>query len=268
MFEQILKRLTNHDAMVSAHELRILRDAVTGRDIASKTGRHKTAADLDNLFFSLLDILKPKLFIEAGAKDASVSKKVVAIVPGCRAIAYEANTDNYNHYKGAAADVEYVYAAVSDSTGNTTFNIRTHIDGKKVRPGTSGRESLRIRHHDGNAKYKTVTVPTVRLDDVGKNYKKNVVWIDVEGATDKVIKGGRSFLRKTSLALVELEDRAFWRGQWTAHKVMSELMWLGLIPVARDYQSLAQHNVMFVRDDVLQNPRVRRAIAEYFSCVV
>lgn len=77
-----------------------------------------------------------------------------------------------------------------------------------------------------------------------------VLWVDVEGANEVVLKGARSALARTSAVFIEVEDKRLWDSQWLSDDVANYLYDLGLRPVARDYQSTHQYNLMFVRNSL------------------
>jgi len=67
--------------------------------------------------------------------------------------------------------------------------------------------------------------------------------------------------------MVEVEDRALWHGgQWMRTDVVSHLYDRGLVPVARDFQSRYQYNIVFVRATALDEfDRLRWALASFRS---
>jgi hypothetical protein len=71
--------------------------------------------------------------------------------------------------------------------------------------------------------------------------------VDVEGASGDLFAGAFRFLRHVESALVEVEEKSFWEGQWLAKDVVAHLAILGLRPVGRDYEYPHQYNIMFRR---------------------
>jgi hypothetical protein len=62
---------------------------------------------------------------------------------------------------------------------------------------------------------------------------------------------------------IEVEERTFWDGQWLDHDVSVFLQKHGLIPIARDYQSLYQHNVLFLRSAAASETAVSSMVSAY-----
>jgi hypothetical protein len=81
-----------------------------------------------------------------------------------------------------------------------------------------------------------------------------------------VLTGGVATLERAAVVMVEVEDRAFWGAeQWLRPDVVSHLYDRGLVPVARDFQSRYQYNIVFVRADLLDVDRVRWALTLFTS---
>jgi hypothetical protein len=106
-----------------------------------------------------------------------------------------------------------------------------------------------------------VQVPCTSLDSffADHEFRSASLWIDVEGATGKLVTGGRSVLSRASVVMVEVEDRSFWDGQWLAGEVLTFLHGCGLVPVARDHQSVHQFNVVLVRSTLMAEVEQRLA---------
>ena len=77
--------------------------------------------------------------------------------------------------------------------------------------------------------------------------------------------GANDILAKTAVAIIEVEDHEYWSGQWMQHDVASALYDVGLVPVARDFQSRYQYNQVFVHQSLLSVDRFRWVFADYRS---
>src|SRR6187549_1082859 len=73
---------------------RLIHDAAY-YDLDSKRERDRSTRDLASLFFQLVDVFQPDLFIEAGAKDGSASLRARKAMPTPRVVAFEGNP--YTH---------------------------------------------------------------------------------------------------------------------------------------------------------------------------
>jgi FkbM family methyltransferase len=237
-------------------------------NLDEKSGRLRSVADLERFFFRLVGVLDPDLFVEAGAKDATSSRRARAHAPNARIVAFEANPLNYDQYKGnpknKSLKVEYVHKALSSEEGTLTFNVLM----AKGKPATGGQSSILTRTDDLAGAH-PVKVESTRLDTFFKAEKAEncCAWVDVEGATQQVLSGMTGILDGTAMIYVEVEDRAIWDGQWLASDVANFLSGHGFTPIARDFQSRYQYNVIYLRNDLLLRDRVRFVLAEHISRV-
>lgn len=236
-------------------------------DLWSEGGRQASADVLADLFFGLTRIMKPKLFIEAGAKAATTSLKVRELVPKARIVAFEANPYNVELYRKkhdySASNVEYLHHALSNKAGDLTFYIRKTVAGESLPPET-GRSSI-LKRNDASTTYDEVTVPAVVLDAFFPKNEPNCIWMDVEGATQQVLEGGSRLLRSTKVAIIEAADRQIWEGQWLAPKTIEYMLARDLVPVARDFEYKGQYNIVFVSKDALARDEVRRNLEYFYS---
>lgn len=212
--------------------------------------RSRSVAALVELFFDVVAKDQPDLFIEAGAKEASASRRARTVCPAATVVAFEANP--YTHRRFAAqldaVGVRYVHQALSDTVGEATFNVLLTEAGD---PAADGQGSLLARSSPGRAEM-PVTVATIPLDTYlaghGLAPSATAMWVDVEGATALVLRGAIATLGTAIAVMVEVEERPVWGAdQWLAQDVVRWLAGRGLVPVARDYQSRYQHNIIFVR---------------------
>ena len=207
--------------------------------------RTRSVLDLIELFFDLCELRTIDVFIEAGAKEAAASQRAADI--GCRAVAFEANPYTHRRFADtlASTSVDYRHQALSD---------RLTEDGT---PMAVGQGSLLVRpdHEPG---YQEVTVDAITLDDhIGSLAMPDAtiaMWVDVEGALSQVLGGAAQTLLHTDVLMVEVETVRRWNEQrWLAGDVVEALAEAGLVAVARDVQSRHQHNIVFVRDSLLDD---------------
>lgn len=222
-----------------------------------KDERRRSVVGLETLFFEICTALSPDLFIEAGAKDASSSRRARAYLPKARIVAFEANPHTYRRFHrnpdNAAKDVRYLNLALSDADGPVTFNVRV-IKGK---PSADGQNSLLVRQ-DSRVDNLEVTVEATRLDRhfPSDTFDSAALWVDVEGANRQVLMGATGILHKAAVIFIEVEDKSFWNGQWLAKDVLKYLGEHDLVEVARDHQSRHQYNSLLIRRDLLDSDRV------------
>jgi FkbM family methyltransferase len=240
------------------HQLRIL--AAHYSNMGS--GRADSAGYVANYFHELVGLVRPVLFLEAGAYKAEASRRVRDAHPGCRVVAFEANRYNVEQYRDeVGAGIEYLNLAVTDRPGPVTFNLRSRHAGESLRRVT-GNSSL-LRRVGDETEYEELTVDGVTLDGfVGEAEVGGPIglWIDVEGASRQVLSGAASVLARTELILIEVEERPMWEGQWRALDVLEHLVAAGFVPLTRDIEYEQQCNIVFVRTDVYERAEVLRSL--------
>jgi FkbM family methyltransferase len=247
----------------------LLLQTATCYDLTNQAERHRSTADVGHLFYMLQERLRPDLTVEIGAYEAMFSRTMRG--HGIRAIAFEANPYNHQFFSDdprmREAGVEYIHSAVANRDGMTEFHVQKRINGELVDP-VRGNNSLFTRTH-GQVEYETVSVPVVSLASffrqnglVGQSFS---AWIDVEGAAYDVLDGAGDMLQSCLTAMVEVEQFSYWRDQRLAHGVMDFLLSRNFIPVARDFEDPHQYNLVFIRQDVMERPEVRDALAMSYS---
>lgn len=255
-------------ALVTLYDLQLLSQAAY-YDLESRADRKRSAADLERFFFRLVRHAVPEVFVEAGAKDARSSRRARTLLPDARIVAFEANPHTFERFRqrNAAAEhrLEYLNLALDREPGTVTFNVRVTDDG---RPSADGQASLGKRYD--HERYQEVNVASTSLDAFFAEHRfaSCALWVDVEGASEQVLDGAQRLLQRTSVAIIEVEDRPLWENQTLLAKaVMRRFFAAGLVPVARDFQSRYQYNVVFVRDALLSNDRLRLELARRSSAM-
>jgi FkbM family methyltransferase len=237
-------------------------------DVSRTAGRKASVDDLSALFFSLADAVGADLFIEAGAKDGSSATYARAHLGVDRAVAFEANPYTYRRFASRhspGSGVEYLNLALTEQPGRVRFNVLRNADG---RPRADGQASLLKRQDQLGNGFVEVEVEGTSLDAffASHPYQSAALWVDVEGAAQQVLSGGRATLTKTSIVMIEVEDRQRWGDEhWLRKDTMSYLYDHGLIPVARDFQSRYQHNVVLIRHDLQNVDRVQWLLTRFAS---
>jgi len=240
-------------------------------DLDSQEDRNKSVRNLEKFFFRLCGAIKPRLFVEAGAKDAAVSMRARRYLESSRIVAFEASPVNFEEFKEDARiwenDIEYCNLALSDRDGSIKFNVRSANGVGAV----DGRGSILDLQESEGVEVIPVDVPAVSIDGFFKDESAGLgaddiaMWVDVEGALEKVFMGGRSVLRKVKMMFVEVEDRPLWDRQWMRKDVLDFLSAYDMVPVARDYQSRYQYNMVLAHSSLLNHDRFRFILAKHFS---
>lgn len=237
-------------------------------DLHDRADRMASADDLAHFFFQIVRVSQPELFIEAGAKDARTSIRARRYLENARIVAFEANPHNYARFRKnkelEQGKIDYLNYALAEKTGTLTFRIKKERDGEKLNP-IAGDNSILTRVEQGVV-YEEVTVPSTSLDDYFEgNTKSCCLWVDVEGATKEVLLGARRLLDQASFMIVEVEDRPIWEGQWLRKDLSPYLFDRGLVPIARDFQSRYQYNIIYVKDWMIDFDSFRNVLAFHHS---
>lgn len=237
-------------------------------DLHDRADRRASAEDLALFFFQIVRVNQPKLFIEAGAKDARTSMRARRYLKEAEIVAFEANPYNYARFKDDKKlnhdKISYRNYALSEESGSLTFKIKKKSDGEEVSP-VAGDNSMHYRIEKGFV-YDEITVPSITLDDYFvDNQNRCCLWVDVEGATKEVLSGANRLLDQTDFLLVEVEDRLVWEGQWLRKELNEYLFHKSFVPVARDFQSRYQYNIIYVKDWMIDFDSFRNIFAYYHS---
>ena len=240
-------------------------------DLSDANARRRSRGDLQQLFYGLQKALKPQMVLEIGAYRAEFAVRMARA--GIEAHAFEANPYNHRQFATEIAatgyPIRYLNCALGDQDGEVSFQIKRRVNGVDVDPGARNNSLMRRVKDFGEVEYETVTVPSVTLTTylaqnglTGKNYS---AWIDVEGALGLVLAGVGAALNQCLSVIVEVEEVAYWEGQVLYAEVMAHFARAGFVPVARDFESRFQHNIVFLKTALLQTPAVRMLLAAHFD---
>jgi FkbM family methyltransferase len=126
--------------------------------------------------------------LDVGAHAGSVLADLVRLAPEGRHVAWEPLPEFAERLRRAYPDVEVREAALSDEAGRHDF---AHV---LAQPGWSG---LVARPTPAAGTVHTIVVQTERLDDaLPDGVRPAFVKIDVEGAEERVLRGGLETLRR------------------------------------------------------------------------
>ncbi len=257
----------NLDLLARSYDLEMLRTASLF-DLTSKAGLKQSHAWLRSLFLELTQAAQPAVVLELGAFSAEFSVAVRARLPEAEVHAFEANPYNFARHRKhiRRAGVEYHHFAIGQQVGSATFNVARKEAGQEVGP-IQGNNSLRTK--PTGIVYEEVEVPMVTVDhflgEHGLAGRGAAMWIDLEGCAYEGLVGAAATLEHTQLIFIEVEDRPFWSGQKLSGEVLRQLVGAGLMPLARDFQSKRQYNLIFARPELLELPAIRDALAAAFA---
>lgn len=202
-----------------------------------------TNKQLVSLFYKKAKEIKPDVFCEIGAYEASASKEL-SDIENISIFAYEANKYIYEMYRNdkGLKNVNYKNLAISNTIGKVNFYImKDYVK--------SGANSLLERNTEtySNLEYELTEVDSFTLDSLHSKDKEKsyVLWIDVEGCGLQVLEGSKEILKNTKLILIEVENIQHWEDQKMDKEIISFLESYGFKIVARDQEYPNQYNIMF-----------------------
>lgn len=202
-----------------------------------------TNKQLVSLFYKKAKEIKPDVFCEIGAYEASASKEL-SDIENISIFAYEANKYIYEMYRNdkGLKNVNYKNLAISNTIGKVNFYImKDYVK--------SGANSLLKRNTEtySNLEYELTEVDSFTLDSLHSKDKEKsyVLWIDVEGCGLQVLEGSKEILKNTKLILIEVENIQHWEDQKMDKEIISFLESYGFKIVARDQEYPNQYNIMF-----------------------
>jgi len=193
-----------------------------------------------DVFDGLLSALRPDVISDVGCFNGDESARFRRLAPDARIVAFEANKKNISDFISNRDDLTNVTVenlAVCEFDGEVTFNVLEAES--RASDWRRAASSLYLRA-DG-IPYVAETVKSVRLDsyfadaiEAGDTF---VLWIDVEGALERVLSGAPKTLERTLLVRAEVERVEFWLGQKMAHEVLSFFESAGFMLLADSWTS-------------------------------
>lgn len=211
-----------------------------------------TAQLSEEFFFRFASKLQVNFLLECGANAAETSIRFATEMKG-KAIAIEANPATFESRTSKAADkgVIPICTALGDEKGQVELMVPK--EGRVVYEGASS-----LLRRDDDLAYDTYQVEKDRLDSIIKDFEVGkedqiALWLDVEGLALEVLNGAENFIQEKNIVMlfVEVESEAFWKEQKTATDIDDFLSKHKFTPVIRDIQSAGQFNLLYVRDDLL-----------------
>jgi FkbM family methyltransferase len=218
--------------------------------------------ELLGLFYDLQDDLKPQVSLEIGAFEASFSN-YMRYTYNTQAYAFEANPYVYDNFFQANEKIKYINMAISDQKGMVSFKMQTiHKPSGQILTKVRGNNSIMDRDDD-TIEYESIYVPSDTLDNFMNNIPGNVcMFIDVEGATQKVLENANQTLERASSIFIEVEEKAYWKNQWLQEDVHKFLSERGFVKVARDREYQYQYNEVYIKEG-LMNRNILEKVLEW-----
>ncbi len=223
---------------------------------------------LHEAFLSLFSILQPSIFLDVGANDGAASMAAREASPSCAVHAFEANPVIHAKHREKLENhgVHLWNLAITNQTGRTKVYAprtlsRAYVGGNVIAASIiegedTGKTSLLRRNEE--ASYTEFEVEATTLDAFMHSHVPDwherviFLWVDVEGAGDRVLAGAERVLSQTRAIFLETEGFEFWQDQAESSAVVTQLIRAGFLPVARDREyGDKQFNILFVHQDVM-----------------
>ena len=215
-------------------------------------GNKESAVILDNVFFSFITKYIPcDWFIEAGAFEATASMTVKSKIPNCHVYAFEANPDNYQHFKKEIKNINYIQQAISNYCGEIIFKQQAHGSNGMIFPKVRGNNSVKLRTLDKETVYNDIKVSCTTLDDFFHDKIKSTetvgMWLDLEGTAYEALTASTKIIDKLSFLKIEVEDKQYWENQKLSQDIIDFLGKHNMTPLFRDFEgtSVLQYNILF-----------------------
>lgn len=206
---------------------------------------------LVKFFFKCLNKLKIKNLVEIGAFNAESSHFFAQEESNC-AFAIEANPYTFSEktIQREKENLKTFNLAISNFKGETNFYVPIYEGHEKEFSATNSS----LLRNLSVSNYLEICVETDTLDNfvqVQDISGELSLWIDVEGASLKVIQGAeKSFLNKQISAIfIEVENVEFWENGIMFSSLDNLLRKYNFRVLAKDYEYIKQYNVIYVRND-------------------
>lgn len=243
---------------------------------SGKTYKQQSHRALISAFFSVIERLTVTSLLEIGAFQAEVSRQFIGEGPARHALAVEANPYNFDQFKDSLtnAGVIYHHAAILDREG--PCELQLHVTDIDIKNGYI-RGNNSILKSDARPETRAVSVPGTTLDALVTNYvathsipdpavQHPALWIDVEGALDLVINGGRQTIANSLVIFAEVETEQLWNKQATFPEITALLGTLGFFPWLRDCEyEPEQFNVMFVNHRLVDTALLEEIASQFYN---
>jgi FkbM family methyltransferase len=202
------------------------------------------------VFLALLRLTRPAVIADVGSCDGHESLRFKRVLPRARVIAFEANPVNAKamQHDRALSGIEIRAVAVTDSEGPVSFYVLPVPDDK---PWARGASSLLERRpeHSVDLPAQEVEVRAIRLDEaVAATSGRIAVWIDVEGAADRVLRGMEGIWDRVVAVHIETEHTPVWHDQADGWGVWHEIESRGFRRVALAPNGPFQYDAAFMRN--------------------
>jgi FkbM family methyltransferase len=190
---------------------------------------------------------------DVGSRDGDLAIACKRACPDSRVYAFEANPENFFEFAETACREGVVFVPLAIGAARETIEL--HVpDWASAQNGASrqfrGIGSARPRTDTGeHLVYRAPAVPLGEFFALPEHRDATFAhWIDVEGCSYDVLRGFTPWLAERTMFLkIEVETKAFWRGQRLVTDCIELCAELGLEPCAW-FDHAEQFDIVFVNE--------------------
>lgn len=213
------------------------------------------ASEVDDIFLKMTEIYSPDVVLEIGSRDFLDSLKIKKISPDSKVFAFEANPENFSEN---LKNIDQMIFPLPIALGNLNQITKIIVPQFASRLNNATQQqrgigSVLTRPELGEAiEYE---VPMLRLDAFMNQFNSHCsnfsMWIDVEGYAYQVLCGAsESLLKKCLFIKVEVEDIAYWEGQYLSSDVRRFLASHNFFEYANCDKGLKQYDIFFINKNI------------------
>lgn len=212
--------------------------------------------ELDQLFCNFAAQTGPDVILEIGSRDFMDGLKIKASSPASTVFAFEANPENYSeHLKNIDGVIFPLPIALGEANQMSTIRVPRYAS--RTQNATAQQRGIAsILPRDDLGESIEYAVPMMTLDAFMGSFAQDcanfAMWVDVEGYAYQVIKGGSpELLQKCLFAKIEVEEHAYWSGQFLAEDMRAHLKDCGFIEIANCDKGLKQYDILFLNSQLV-----------------
>lgn len=188
-----------------------------------------------------------KKILDIGANVGQTFLQYKTINPEAKILSIEANPRCEDALRECGAD--YLICALGDQKSEKSFFVNSM---EKTCQGASFFKENTQFYEDGQ--YDTLTIETIRLDDLLGDSDFDLIKIDTQGSEMPIICGGENVLQKAKWVLLELPVVEYNKGSHGMKDIIKKMMSIGFLPhhVIGDNkfgETVVQIDVLFKRNE-------------------
>jgi FkbM family methyltransferase len=188
-----------------------------------------------------------KKILDIGANVGQSFLYYKSINPEAKILSIEANPRCEDALRECGAD--YIICALGDTKSEKSFFINST---EKTCQGASFFKENTESYDEGQ--YDTLTMETIRLDDLLGDSDFDLIKIDTQGSEMPIICGGENLLQKAKWVLLELPVVEYNSGSFGAREIIKKMMSIGFLPhhiVGENNfgETVVQIDVLFKRNE-------------------